>query len=123
MGLCQTYLSPGYQFVPPSQLGTHKVIIVFIDYLFEGLIPFYIKQTHRDIENIQASLEIDNFPFIETLAAQMKSKGSSYGFDFISFIGGQLELAALVNNRREIVSLLSELSIYLEQIQVVYVRR
>lgn len=131
MDLCQTYFSPSYQLMNAELINAEPVnaekakppLIVFIDCFFEELIPAYINRKRNDIETMLAALQKDDFSTIEVLADHMKGNGSSYGFDFISELGGQLELAASLHDHEQVLYLLYELFIYLERVQIVYLRR
>ena len=127
MDLCQTYLSPPYQLMNTEPRKAEQVepppLIVFIDCFFEELIPPYIAQKRNDIEIMLTSLQKNDFSTIEVLADHMKGNGGSYGFDFISELGGELELATQLNDREQVLYLLYELFIYLERVRIVYLRR
>ncbi|MBU3916675.1 Hpt domain-containing protein, partial [bacterium] len=84
------------------------------------LIPGFLEGRKKDIETIRNSLETGNFESIQLLGHSMKGNGSGYGFDEISTIGKNIELAAKEKNINEIKQCLLDLSAYLDNIDIIF---
>ena len=86
----------------------------------KGIIPGFLERRHEDVESLLEALEQEDYPAIQLLGHRLKGDGGSYGFDVISAIGRCLEQAAENKDPREIRKLASELSDYLERVEVAY---
>jgi HPt (histidine-containing phosphotransfer) domain-containing protein len=95
-------------------------IIVKVDSDFEDIIPGFLRNRQGDIETILEALEKCDYETIRILGHNMKGAGGGYGFEVITEIGRAIEQAALNNDEAEIKKSLSELSTYLEQIEIVF---
>ena len=83
------------------------------------MIPGFLEHRHEDVELLLEALEQDDYPAIHLLGHRLKGDGGSYGFDAITVIGRRLEQAAKNEDPQEIRKLASELSDYLERVEVV----
>jgi HPt (histidine-containing phosphotransfer) domain-containing protein len=95
-------------------------VIVQIDADLEDLIPGYMKNRHKDIQQMRAHIDTGNFDAIRRIGHSMKGSGGGYGFDRITEIGANLEDAALENDIEAITLAIKSLSEYIEQVEVVY---
>jgi len=95
-------------------------IVVNIDPDLEELIPGYLNNRLKDIQNAQALLSAEDFESIQRMGHTMKGSGGGYGFDFISAIGMALEEDAKEKNVNNIQTTLNNLCDFLERVQVVY---
>ena len=95
-------------------------IRVEIDPDLEELIPGYLQNRRNDIEAIQHSLSSNDFETIQRMGHTMKGSGSGYGFDFISAIGMNLEEGAKEQSVDRIRNSMTELSVFLDRLEVVY---
>jgi HPt (histidine-containing phosphotransfer) domain-containing protein len=95
-------------------------IVVNIDPDLEELIPGYLGNRLKDIQNAQALLSSGDFESIQRMGHTMKGSGGGYGFDFISAIGLALEENAKEKNVKTIQASLNDLCDFLERVQVVY---
>ena len=65
------------------------------------LVPGYLHQRHKDLDQLWEALEVADYPTISRLGHQLKGSGSSYGFDELSEIGGALEHAAKAHDAQQ----------------------
>lgn len=96
-------------------------IIVHIDPDLEDLIPNYLAKRRKDCEKILAALDKNDLETIRILGHDMKGSGGGYGFDAITEIGALLEKSAKEADAEGITREISRLSVYLQQVEVVYV--
>lgn len=95
-------------------------IVVHVDPELSELVPGYLDNRRHDVSALETAVTAGDFSLIEHLAHIMKGTGGGYGFDAITEIGARMEMAAKNKNKEEIQKEVSELSIYLEQVEVVY---
>lgn len=93
---------------------------ISVDPDLRDLIPGFLQNRRRDIEDLEEAVALRNFDTIRTLGHRMRGDGGGYGFHMISEIGQALEEAALKKNRPEIMARVQELTTYLGRIEVVY---
>lgn len=95
-------------------------IVVHVDIDLEDLIPGYIGNRNKDIDEIHAALERGDFEAIRVLGHGMKGSGGGYGFDRITEIGKIIEQASKEGGVEEIKNQLDNLSHYLASIRIIY---
>jgi len=93
---------------------------VHIDPDLADLIPGFLANRRKDIEVMRAALGRDAFEELRTIGHSMKGAGGGYGFDAITDIGARIEQGALARNTEVIADGISELSDYLDRVDVVY---
>jgi len=93
---------------------------VTIDAELKELIPRFIQLRHEDIQAIKEALDEGDYETISRLGHTMKGSGISYGFDYISEIGKQMEHAAKSQERDGVNKCLLKLSNYLENIEITF---
>ena len=98
----------------------NEKIIVYIDEELEDLIPGFLNNRRKDIDQIITALENEDFELIRMLGHSMKGAGGGYGFDAITDIGSSLETAAKEKNREKIQTHVNTLSYYLDHVEVSY---
>ena len=95
-------------------------IIVRVDRDLEDLIPGYLENRHKDIKSILVALGREDYDSIRVIGHSMKGSGGGYGFDDITTLGKSIEEAAKNKKYEEIKRHAYELSIYLENIDIIY---
>jgi hypothetical protein len=103
--------------IPQNHPGPLRISV---DPDLRDLIPGFLQNRRRDIEDLEKAVALGNFDTIRTLGHRMRGDGGGYGFHMISEIGQALEEAALEKNRHEIMARVQELTTYLGRIEVVY---
>ncbi len=95
-------------------------IIITVDSDLEDLIPGFLENRNRDIQSMIDAMARDDYAAIAKLGHTMKGVGGGYGFDAITDIGRSIEQAAKDKDPQKIKALLSELSDYLEHVEIVF---
>jgi HPt (histidine-containing phosphotransfer) domain-containing protein len=95
-------------------------ILVEIDRELMPVVPEYLENRHRDCAKIEQLLGTGDMESIQILGHCMKGSGGSFGFDEISDIGEDLELAAQVTDVEGIKSAVVRLERYLARVSVAY---
>lgn len=83
-----------------------------------SLVPSFLESRASDVTAMRTLLTAGDFGRIQALGHRMKGSGRSYGFDEISRIGADLELAAHNDNTGAVRRLIEELDTYLAQVQM-----
>jgi len=96
-------------------------IPVEIDADLRDLIPGYLENRRKDIEEIEGCLSSADFASIQRLAHRMKGSGGGYGFDGITEIGAAMEQAAKMEDEVKVRDQLELLKDYLIKVVVTYV--
>jgi len=95
-------------------------ITLRIDPDLADLIPGFLEGRRQDVAAIMKALEQNDDEAIRILGHNMKGCGSGYGFDEITDLGKSLEQAAKKGDTEEIKRKVSELSAYLDSLDIVY---
>lgn len=95
-------------------------IIVCVDCDLKDIIPRFLEIRQENINNILKSLESEDYEPLFRIGHSMKGSGKGYGFDYITEIGRSIEDAAKMKNPKAIRDCVKKLSIYLENIEIVY---
>lgn len=95
-------------------------IVVYIDKDLEDIVPMFLDSISENISELNGALAQDNFEQIARIGHNMKGSGGGYGFERISVIGSQIEQAGKTRIKEPIPGLLSELSDYLERVEIIY---
>jgi len=103
-----------------SDMPNGKKIIIQVDSDLEDLIPGFLENRQRDITTIFDALGRNDYDSIAKAGHTMKGVGGGYGFDAITDIGGSIEQAAKHKDPVKIKHCLSELSNYLQRIEIVF---
>lgn len=101
-----------------KESSAHKV---YIDKLIEDLIPGFLNNRRDDINKLREAVDRTDMEALANLGHTLKGTGGGYGFEKISEIGKEIEHAAQRNEPTIILQLTSELEIYLDTLEVVFV--
>jgi HPt (histidine-containing phosphotransfer) domain-containing protein len=94
-------------------------IVVKVDPEIADLVPGFLNNRKKDIENMEACLEEQNFEKIERLGHSMKGSGAGYGFEGITEIGKSIEIAGKKKNVGGIKKGIEDLRDYLDRVEIV----
>lgn len=95
-------------------------IIVHIDRDLEDLIPVFLGNRVKDIENLKSAVTTNDFNTLRSIGHNLKGVGGGYGFARITDIGADIEAAAKVSDIKTIDELLHSLADYLDRVEVEY---
>lgn len=91
-----------------------------VDEDLRDLIPGYLENRRKDIKEIHAALDRNDFEVIRALGHKMKGSGGGYGFDEITEIGRACEEAAKQSQAQEILEQVHRLQDYIDNIEVIF---
>ena len=74
----------------------------------------YINHTSKELDKINNQLDLDSLEAIRVFGHNIKGSGGMYGFNEITNIGLQIEIAAKASDLDSIKSSLSELETFLK---------
>tara|TARA_B100001250_G_scaffold2930_1_gene2494 strand:- start:325 stop:603 length:279 start_codon:yes stop_codon:yes gene_type:complete len=74
----------------------------------------YINHTSKELDKINNQLDLDSLEAIRIFGHNIKGSGGMYGFNEITNIGLQIEIAAKTSDLDSIKSSLSELETFLK---------
>lgn len=94
-------------------------VIVEVDPDLCDLIPDFLDRKRADLLTMQRALESSDFTAVAALGHKIKGEGGSFGFDTITEIGAALEMTAKKGDRESACSLVSDLSEYLQKVEIV----
>ncbi|MBI4005147.1 MAG: Hpt domain-containing protein [Gammaproteobacteria bacterium] len=95
-------------------------IIVHIDRDLEDLIPVFLDNRVKDIENLKSAVTVNDYDKLRSIGHNLKGVGGGYGFAMITDLGADIEAAAKVNDIKTINELINSLADYLERVEIVY---
>ncbi len=97
----------------------NDAIVVRANPLFADLIPGFLQNRRQDVIAMLGALDRGDFAVVESLGHGMKGAGGSWGFQAITDIGAALEQAAKSADNDASHKRVSELSRYLDRVEVV----
>lgn len=86
----------------------------------EDLVPMFMLNRKKEIENLRAALAASNFEEMRQIGHRMKGSGRSYGFAAISEIGKRIEEGARGSDGAAIAACLEEYGDYLDKVVISY---
>jgi CheY-like chemotaxis protein len=95
-------------------------IAVKVNKALQDLMPGYLQRKREDITALNNALEQLDYESIRVLGHSLKGSGGSYGFDNITEIGKQIEMAAKNQDPVAIREWINKLSQYLSCITIAY---
>ena len=95
-------------------------IKVTVDEDLEELIPGFLENRKNDISALSEALEGGDIAKVQSIGHSIKGVGGGYGFDGLSELGAQLEIAAKESDSVKIGELITEMSQYMDSIDIVY---
>ena len=89
-----------------------------LDERLRSIVPTYLEGRRRDILTLSTALDKDDYEQIRIVGHKMRGSGTGYGFPEISAIGQRIELAAEGRDAKKSRELLTELSDYLDMLEL-----
>jgi PAS domain S-box-containing protein len=103
-----------------KESNREETILVHPNAKFADLIPGFMKNRRHDVIAMLDALDRGDFEAVENLGHGMKGAGGSWGFQGITDIGAALEEAAKSIDADASRKWVSELSRYLDRVEIVY---
>lgn len=95
-------------------------ITVMVDQDLEDLIPGFMENRLKDLQELRDALAEQDFAVISAVGHRMKGTGGGFGFEGISTLGSELEDAAGSEDTTALAAVLDRLADYLERVEVKY---
>lgn len=92
---------------------------VFVEDFLAEHIPKFIATKKEEEQKLVEALDRQDFAFIKKIGHNWKGVCSSYGFRYLSDLGVQMELLAEQKNTEELRPLITSVSSYLDNAQIV----
>jgi HPt (histidine-containing phosphotransfer) domain-containing protein len=86
----------------------------------EDLIPMFMSNRKKEIENLKAALAASNYEEMRQIGHRMKGSGRSYGFATITEIGKRIEDGARGSDGAALAVCLDEYVDYLDKVVITY---
>jgi HPt (histidine-containing phosphotransfer) domain-containing protein len=96
-------------------------IIVEVDEDLEDLIPGFLENRSSDVANLKKAADEGDFESLRSIGHSLKGVGGGYGFEKMSQIGAEIEIAAKGQQLDDIKTGVSELENYLQNIDVKFI--
>ncbi|MBA3297873.1 MAG: Hpt domain-containing protein [Acidobacteria bacterium] len=103
-----------------EESSRQDAIIVRANPKFTDLIPGFLQNRRQDVIAMLDALDRGDFETVEGLGHGMKGAGGSWGFQAITDIGAALEQAAESADTDASRKWVSELSRYLDRVEIVF---
>jgi HPt (histidine-containing phosphotransfer) domain-containing protein len=87
---------------------------------FEELVPGFLANRHKELEELRGAVAAGSYEQLSQIGHRMRGIGTSYGFDRVSVLGGQIEGRAAAADRNGLVACVAEYADYLARLKVVY---
>src|SRR5262245_10053977 len=99
---------------------TDKEEKVILGRHLEALIPGFIENRRKELEELRGALDAGRYEQLGHIGHRMRGIGSTYGFDRVSTLGGELEERAAASDREGLDALIAGYADYLARLKVVY---
>ena len=94
--------------------------IVRVEDFIADLVPDYLLKVRHDLQEMEDSLEGEDYPRVQLLGHTLKGSGGGYGFDRLTEFGARVEESARSKDRQGVAHGLEKLRKYLDEVRVVY---
>ena len=97
-----------------------EIIIVQIDADLEDIVPSFLENRKKDLEQIEIFLKEKDWGHIESIAHKLAGNAGSYGFNELGEIGIKLEEACQQAQFEEIKKYCDQYYQYMDNVKVEY---
>lgn len=87
----------------------------------ETLTQWYLNEEQKNIDVIKSALINNNFYLIANMGSNLYGHGATYGFNYISKIGKNIQTAATKKDFDSVYCLIDCLETYLQNVEIHYV--
>lgn len=95
-----------------------QTTVVYVDEDLEDLIPEFMENRRRDVEQIRRLIQEGRYEELTRLGHTLKGTGGGYGFAEISAIGKDIEEAGAQGDQEAMIRLCERLAAYLAAVTV-----
>lgn len=100
---------------------TSDAINVHVDRELEDLIPGFLNNRQKDIQALRAAVEQCDFDGVCMIGHRLKGTGGGYGFDKITELGQQIELAGTEEDLDALSRYVEEFDNYMGRVRVEFI--
>lgn len=93
-------------------------IEILVDEDFLDLAEMYLEAKQKDIELYKTALQNKDFKAIKDASHKMKGTGASYGFEYLTELGKNMEEASLNEEFDSLVKMVDDFENHLSQIVI-----
>lgn len=93
-------------------------IEILVDEDFLDLAEMYLEAKQKDIELYKTALQNKDFKAIKDASHKMKGTGASYGFEYLTELGKNMEEASLNEEFDNLVKMVDDFENHLSQIVI-----
>jgi len=84
------------------------------------LVPAFLRNRRTELESLRQALATRDFEQLRRLAHRMRGVGSSYGFDYVTTLGCEIEQCARSGDVQALARLVGDYADYLENVRIEY---
>jgi len=84
------------------------------------LVPAFLRNRRTEVESLRQALATRDFEQLRQLAHRMRGVGSSYGFDYVTTLGREIEQYARSGDVQTLARLVGDYADYLENVRIEY---
>ena len=95
-----------------------RSLIVVVDSGLRALVPEFLRSKRADIAQTLLALEQGDYDSAVRVGHQLKGEGSAFGFDQLTAMGAELELAATTADRCAALNSARALAEFLDHVEV-----
>lgn len=95
--------------------------IVNVDIDLEDLIPNFLNNRAVEIKSLKEAAITSDFETLKFLSHSIKGTAGGYGFDYMSLLAKEIELATTDKSFEKIEKLILELEQHFNNIKIIYV--
>jgi HPt (histidine-containing phosphotransfer) domain-containing protein len=95
-------------------------ILVKIDRRLAGLAPKFLASCRQTADEIRRAIESGDVALPRSIGHSLFGTGSSYGFDEIALLGGEIERAARAGDMEALRALVERLDRYVARVRPVF---
>lgn len=103
-----------------AQGASGAPILIEVDPELEDLIPGFLANRVRDVARLRVLVADNALEEVCRIAHSMKGSGGGYGFDAITVLGGEMELAARAGDGPKVLELTHALEDFLGRVRPVF---
>ena len=93
--------------------------VVEVDPDIEDLVPGFLENRRKDVESLREAAAAADYGTVASIGHTLKGVGAAFGFDPVTDLGAELELAAKAVDGAAISEATSRLGHYLDHVRVV----
>jgi hypothetical protein len=95
-------------------------ILIRLDPELQAIVPKYLANRGKDCIALREQASTRAFADAKRLGHNMKGTGGGYGFEEVSRLGSEIEIASVAGDANRILALADELAAYLARVIVTY---